>query len=350
MSSMDTKIIVTGSPQIHSRQSTKKIMWLVSAALAPSAIWGVYLFGLPALWVMMLSIGSAVIIEGLLNKNHAFETLKDGSAFLTGLLIGMNLPPALGSIHYFYIPIAASFFAIFVVKWTFGGLGTNWMNPALAGRVFVFFSWTGAMNHWTLPSRAGLDAISGPTPLGSLKTGLMSIGDNITGPISLLASEGVPVSYKELFLGQIPGCIGEVSALLLLLGAIFLLIKKIITLDIPLSYLLSFSLLIWIFGGKPFGTALFTGDVLFHLLSGGLILGVFFMATDLVTTPLTTKGRIIFGIGCGVLTFLIRFYGSFPEGVSLSIIFMNIFVPLIDYLIKPKRFGIKNNLGGKANA
>jgi len=157
----------------------------------------------------------------------------------------------------------------------------------------------------------------------------------------ILAPAGriLPAGYGELFIGNIPGCIGEVSALLLLLGSIYLFIKKIITWEIPASYLVSFSLLVWIFGGFRYGAGLFKGDVLFHLLSGGLILGVFYMATDMVTSPMTRKGRLIFGVGAGFLTFLIRFYGSFPEGVSLAIILMNMFVPLLNRLTKPVRFG-----------
>ena len=254
----------------------------------------------------------------------------------------------------------ASFFAVVVVKWSFGGLGSNWMNPALAGRVFVFFSWTNQMSRWSFPlekghrfftrlfvkgnldafSTASVDSVSAATPLGVLKTTLSS-GDNIfRGPMELLMGQGNPISYSDLFWGLVPGCIGEISAFLLLAGALYLFLRKIITWPVPLAYLCSFSILIWIWGGRPYGQGFFTGDVLFHLLSGGLILGVFFMATDMATTPMTLTGQIIFGIGCGFMTFLIRVYGSFPEGVSLAIIFMNIFVPLIDKLIKPKRFGL----------
>lgn len=340
MSEIEQRIKVTGSPQFFSGLSTSNVMWSVSAALAPAALWGVYLFGIRSLFILALSILAAVASEALMYGKNAGRYLKDGSAFLTGLLIGMNMPPGLFTWQSWYIPAVASIFAIIVVKWTFGGLGANWMNPALAGRVFVFFSWPVGMTRWTFPG-AGMDGVTAATPLGSLKTGLASLSGTMNGPMQLLASEGVPVSYKDLFFGNIPGCIGEVSALLLLLGALFLFIRKILTWEIPLAYLGSFSLLIWIFGGKRYGLELFQGDVLFHVLSGGLILGVFFMATDMVTSPVTRKGKIIFGLGCGFMTFLIRFYGSFPEGVSLVIIFMNIFVPLIDRLVKTKRFGIE---------
>jgi len=335
MSEIENKIFVTGSPQFHSGMSTSGVMWSVSLALAPAAGWGIYLFGWHALLVLCLSIISAVAAEALMYRKNAAFYLKDGSAFLTGLLIGFNMPAAVE----WYVPVMASLFAIIVVKWTFGGLGANWMNPALAGRVFVFFSWTKGMTHWTFPHE-GIDGITAATPLGALKTGLLNMSGNISGPMELLASEGVPVSYRDLFIGNIPGSIGEVSAMLLLLGALYLFIRKIISWQIPMAYLGSFALLIWVFGGQKYGQSLFTGDVVFHLLSGGLILGVFFMATDMVTSPVTSKGKWIFGLGCGFLTFIFRAFGSFPEGVSLAIIFMNVFVPLIDRSIKTKRFGI----------
>ncbi|MBN2626510.1 MAG: RnfABCDGE type electron transport complex subunit D [Spirochaetales bacterium] len=332
---------ITSSPQFHSPMSTSFVMGHVSLALVPASLWGVYVFGWRALLVLLVSIAASVLTEFFLSRLTGREnTITDGSALLTGLLIGMNMPPAVP----LFIPVVASFFAIFVVKWTFGGLGANWMNPALAGRVFVFMSWTGGMTTWTLPGKLGssasLDAVTGPTPLGSLKTGLMNGVDGITGPLQMLAGEGVPVTYKDLFLGNIPGCIGEVTALLLLAGGLYILIRKIITWHIPVSYALSFAFLVWVFGGNRYGLGFFSGDVLFHLLSGGFMLGALFMATDMATSPITNKGKIIYGVGCGFMTFLIRFFGSFPEGVSLAIIFMNIFVPLIDRFITPKTFGV----------
>jgi electron transport complex protein RnfD len=329
------KITVSSSPQIHSADSTAKIMWTVVLSLIPAGIWGVYVFGMTALVVVLVSIMAAVVAEGLLGLIDKRMTIGDGSAFLTGLLVGYNMPPEVP----LFIPAIASIFAIVVVKWSFGGLGANWMNPALAGRVFVFFSWTGPMTKWLLPNMGGADAVSGPTPLGSLKSAYFATSLNVSGPIEFLQSEGLPVTYKDLFLGNIPGSIGEISALLLLLGALFLFMRKIITWHVPLSYMGSFAFLIWVFGGLRLGNGLFTGDVLFHLLSGGLMLGALFMATDMATTPLTGKGNIIFGLGCGFLTFLIRIYGSLPEAVSLSIIVMNIFVPVIDRYTKIKGFG-----------
>jgi electron transport complex protein RnfD len=293
----------------------------------------------------------------MLNRRALF----DGSAVLTGLLIGMNMPPEIP----FHIPIVASVFAIAVVKWTFGGLGSNWMNPALAGRVFVFFSWTGEMTSWKMPATLPVaDAGSSATLLGAVKSGVISTGNDIGQPASYLSRinyprsstdvsvtgwlndnvlEGLgitlPGGYVDPFVGNIPGCIGEVSALLLMLGAVYLFAKRIITWEIPTSFFLSFGILTWVFGGTVYGTGFFTGDVLFHVLAGGFMLGLFYMATDMVTSPMTTKGMLIFGAGVGILTFLIRFYGSFPEGVSLAIIVMNIFTPIINRYTKPAIYG-----------
>lgn len=334
---MKDKLLISSSPQFHHPQSTASIMWTVSLCLLPAGAWGVYIFGIRALLVTLSAIVAAVGTEALLGLVKKENTIADGSAFLTGLLIGFNMPPAVP----IYVVVVASVFAIAVVKWTFGGLGGNWMNPALAGRVFVFFSWTSGMTTWTLPHSGVADAVTGPTPLGSLKAGLLSMSSDIQGPMDLLSAEGVPVSYMDLFLGRVPGSIGEVSALLLILGALFLLIKKIANWEIVVSYLGSFALLVWLFGGFRYGQGLFAGDVLFHMFSGGLMLGALFMATDMVSSPLTPKGMLIYGVGCGFMTYLLRFFGSVPEGVSLAIIFMNIFVPLINRAFQPEKFGVE---------
>lgn len=294
-------------------------MWSVVVCLVPAAVWGVYNFGLKSLLVLLVSIGAATGTEFLITAlQKKKSTLFDGSAFLTGLLVGFNMPPAVPG----FIPILASVFAIALVKHSFGGLGRNWMNPALAGRVFAMFCWTGEMTTWSAPLSSP-DAFTGATPLALGTEKFLGTG-----------------SYLDLFLGRISGCIGEVSALFLLLGTIYLFIKKIITWEIPVSYIGSFTILTFIFGGIPEGHGIFSGDIFFHLLSGGLILGAFYMATDMVTSPLTWKGMLIFGTGCGFFTFLIRIFGGFPEGVSLAIILMNIFVPLINRCTKPLKFGL----------
>ena len=358
-------LLVTSSPQIHQGDTTARIMWTVSACLAPAGIWGVYVFGLRALVVIIVSLAAALAGEYLAARLNKTSTLADGSAFVTGLLVAYNMPPDVP----LYVPLVASLFGIIVVKWCFGGLGCNWMNPALAGRVFVFFSWTGGMTTWRFPSTMNAaDTVSGASPLGFLKTGLADFQGTVSGAPEFLSASGYPVSGMDravsawmgrtlgfapgsgcvdLFVGNIPGCIGEVSALLLLLGAVVLLVRKIITWEIPVAYLGTFGVLIWMFGGRAFGQGFFSGDVLFHLFSGGLMLGAFYMATDMVTSPLTRKGMLIFGAGCGFLTFLIRIYGSFPEGVSLAIIFMNILVPMINRFTQPKRFGVTAKEPGK---
>ncbi len=356
-------ITVKCSPHIHSKNSTDKAMLYVIIALLPAAIWGCYVFGWHAAVVLAVSILSSVLTEYLLNLISKEHTLKDFSAVLTGLLVGMNMPPQIP----LYVPILASAFAIGVVKWTFGGLGSNWMNPALGGRVFVFFSFTSAMTNFTLPrtlmkaadamSRASYanhivpDAFSGATPLSILKTGL---GMGITGHDQYYMLNGRPVTdfatalgeklginpfAIDAFFGNTPGCIGEVSALLLLCGGIFLLCTKVINWRIPVFYIGSFTVLTWIFGGLPYGAGLFKGELLLPLFSGGLMLGAIFMATDWVTTPTTPNGEIVYAVGCGFFTFLLRYFGSFPEGVSLAIILMNIVVPTLDRYIKTRKFG-----------
>lgn len=353
------KQLITVSPQIHSRQSTANIMWTVVLCLVPAGIWSVVLFGARALSIILVSVAAALLGEFIGGRFLGRMTLLDGSAFLTGLLVAYNVPVAAP----LYIPAVASLFAILVVKWSFGGLGGNWMNPALAGRAFVFFSWTGGMTRWTLPRQlaGGADMVSGATPLGAVKTGIMDFSGRAADSVDFLRQTGYQVSgtssswagwlesalgWKtdainwDFFFGFMPGSLGEMSALLLLIGAAVLFARKIISWEIPAAYLATFSLLIWIFGGLRFGNGYFSGDVFFHIFTGGLILGVFFMATDMVTSPLTRKGMLIFGVGCGFLTFLIRIYGSFPEGVSLAIIIMNIFVPMINRFTGPKRFGL----------
>ena len=353
--SSGNNFIIASSPHIHHKDSTSRIMLDVIIALIPAGIWGIYVFGARSFVVIAVSIIAAVLCEYAMIRVIKKGSISDFSAIITGLLIGYNMPTDVP----LFIPFLASAFAILVVKWAFGGLGANIMNPALAGRVFVFFSWTGAMTTWKAPStNAAIDTLSGASPLGHLKTSLLEITEKVSGPLDVMAdypksSSAISISewfsstfgfnidphYFDLFFGNISGCIGEVSALFLIIGAVYLLVRKVITWEIPLLYLLSFGILVWIFDGLRFGEGFFRGDVAFHLLSGGLLLGAFFMATDMVTSPLTSKGQIIFGIGCGFLTFLIRIYGSFPEGVSLAIIIMNVFVALIDRLTIPKIFG-----------
>jgi Na+-translocating ferredoxin:NAD+ oxidoreductase subunit D len=306
---------VTSSPHIHSGKSIKGVMWAVTLALIPSGIWGVWAFGLRALYLIAASIVSCVVAEALIQKMRKQPvTINDGSAVLTGLLLAYNVSPDL---PVWTICIGAVF-AIAVVKQAFGGLGRNIFNPALAGRAFLMASWPVYMVTFKNP-RWHLDAVTSATPLTNIKHNF-----------------GFPnPGYLDLFIGNRGGCIGEICIAALLLGAMYLIYKKYISLRIALPYIITVGLLSWAF----MGDGLFKGDWLFYLLSGGLILGAFFMATDYVTSPITKQGKWIFGILCGVLTFAIRKWGGYPEGVCYSILIMNAAVPIIERHTRPKRFG-----------
>jgi electron transport complex protein RnfD len=313
---MKNNLIVSVSPHLHKGESISKIMWMVVISLLPSGIAGVFIFGLGALWVVLLGIVSALIAEGTLQAiTKRKVTVLDGSAFLTGLLLAYNLPPKVP----FWLPIVGSFFAIAIGKQVFGGLGQNIFNPALVGRVFLMASWPGYMTTFTKP--LNYDAVTSATPLALLKEG--KILENI--------------SYLDLFLGKRGGCIGEVCILALLLGALFLLWRGYISWHIPITYIGTAAVLTYIFGAK----GLFSGDWLFHILSGGLILGAFFMATDYVTSPLTRKGQIVFALGCGLITAVIRLWGGYPEGVSYAILMMNAATPIIDRYTKNRIYGTR---------
>ena len=307
---MKNKLFIPGSPYLYTKESLTKIMWLVTASLVPAGIAGIFLFGITALWVIILAVLSAVATEGALQKLTGNKVMiSDGSAFLTGLLLAYNLPPA--------VPFLAAgrgfLFAISTAKFAFGGLGKNIFNPALAGRVFLMAFWPRYMVIFTPPFN--YDAVTSATPLTMLKEGRLI----------------EKISYLDLFLGKRGGCIGEVCVLALVIGAAFLLLKKYISWHIPATYIVTTGLFVYVFGPK----GLFTGDWLFHILSGGLILGAFFMATDYVTSPRAVKGQVVFGIGCGLFTAIIRLWSRYPEGASYAILMMNAAVPLIDRYLKP---------------
>ncbi len=310
------RFIVTGAPHVHTKDSVEKIMWLVTVALLPAGAAGVYIFGLAALWTIVFAVIAAIITEAVIQKLMKKNvTITDGSAVLTGLLLAYNLPAHTP----FWIPIVGAAFSIAIGKQVFGGLGQNIFNPALVGRAFLMASWPQYMTAFTKPLE--YDAITQATPLAMEKT----------------AALAEPVSKSNLFLGIRGGCIGEVCVAALILGGAFLLWKGYITWHIPASYIGSFALLMFLFGGNT----LATGDWIFHILTGGLILGAFFMATDYVTSPLTTKGQLIFGCGCGLLTAIIRRWGGYPEGVSYAILIMNAATPLIDRYTKNRVYGTK---------
>lgn len=302
-------------PHIRSSLSTRKIMWLVILALLPSGIGGFFIFGSRVLSVVAASVISALLTEALIFKLRGKKIpISDGSTILTGLLLAYNLPATVP----LWIPAVGSFFAVAIVKHAFGGLGHNIFNPALAGRVFLQISWPLHLSRY--PSPGAIDAVTKATPL------------------TRLAEHGISAelpSYGQLFLGERGGCLGEVCIIALLIGAAFLLIKRIISWQIPLSFIGAVALMSWAFGGE----SAFSGDAVFHILAGGVILGAFFMATDYVTSPLSAKGHLIFGAGCGFVTMVIRLWGGFPEGVSYAILLMGCAVPMIDRYTKPRVYG-----------
>jgi electron transport complex protein RnfD len=327
------QLIVSVSPHVKSEETTSRIMWTVSLALLPALFSGVYFFGLKALFITALCIASSIFFEYYYLKMVGKKSMVgDGSAFLTGILLGMNMPASLWSFSPFtvHIPIIASFIAVVITKQLFGGLGYNVFNPALIGRAFALISWPRAMTIWMEPvsSFVAMDAKTTATPLGVLKE---------AGMPELLKVFGDKTSlYQHLLTGNVAGSIGETSAIALLIGGLFLLFKRYITWHIPVSFLATAGIIAWIAGGKE---GLFTGDPIVHLISGGMMLGAWFMATDYVTSPSQRNGQLIFGIGCGALTMLIRLKGGFPEGVMFAILLMNCFAPLLDRGFKSRVFG-----------
>lgn len=325
------KLIVSIGPHMHDEESTAKIMWTVSGALLPATLMSVYYFGMPAIMVILVCLVTSLAVEAgmqwLLKKPI---TLSDGSAFLTGLLLAMNLPANAP----LYIPFVASFVAIMIAKHLFGGLGFNIFNPALVGRAFVLVSFAKIMTTFVAPvtSFMALDAKTTATPLVMLKEEGMSKLLEIYHTKAAL--------YQDLFLGNRAGSLGETSVIALLLGAAFLMMKRYITWHIPIPFIATVGVLTWLFGGKE---GLMTGDPFLHMMSGGLILGAFFMATDYVTGPSVRNAQIVFGIMCGILTVLIRLKGGYPEGVMFAILLMNCFAPLLDR-------GMRSAVFGKAEA
>ncbi|TAN43063.1 MAG: RnfABCDGE type electron transport complex subunit D [Nitrospirae bacterium] len=325
----DHQLTLSVSPHVRSEETTSRIMWSVSAALVPAAVMGAYFFGPKAIFNVALCIIASILSEYLYQKATAKKiTVCDGSAFLTGLLLGLNLPPTVP----FYIPIVGSAVAVVITKQLFGGLGYNVFNPALIGRAFLLISFPKLMTIWAEPTAAfiKLDAKTTATPLGILKEEGVAKLLELFGDSSNL--------YLQLLSGHRAGSIGETSAIALLLGAAFLFYRGYITWHIPVSFLGTAGLMAWAFGAKG---ALFAGDPIVHLLSGGMLLGAFFMATDYVTCPSVKAGQLLFGAGCGFLTMLIRLKGGYPEGVMFAILIMNCFSPLIDRGFKTKVFGAK---------
>lgn len=325
--SREERLLVSIGPHIESEESVSRIMWAVNISLIPAFLMATYYFGLRAIAVIGITILSCVLFEALTQKILKKKiTVSDGSAFLTGLLLGLNLPASIP----LYQPVIGSFVAIVITKQLFGGLGYNIFNPALIGRTFMLITWPRAMTTWYKPVENifSLDAVTTATPLGILKEeGIGKLIETFGDKATL---------YTNLLLGNRAGSLGETSIIALLIGAAFLFYRGYITWHIPFSFIGAVVLITWIFGGKG---SLFAGDPILHLLSGGLILGSFFMATDYVTAPAVRKAQIVFGIGAGALTALIRLKGGYPEGVMFGILLMNCFSPLLDRAFKTKPFG-----------
>lgn len=315
---MDNMMNVSSSPHIRSGVTTRRLMQDVIIALVPAALAGIYFFGMRAAVLIAVTVISCIGFEFLTRKAlKRSNTIGDLSAAVTGLLLALNLPPELP----LWMAVVGSLFAIVIVKQLFGGIGYNFINPALAARAFLIISYGTRMTSWTQPlaKAADVDAVSFATPLGALKEG------------------GELPKLIDLFLGNVGGSLGETSALALIIGGIYLLVRGVISWHIPVIYIGTVGLLSWVMG--PAG--LFTGNPLFHILAGGLMIGSIFMATDYTTSPMTTKGIVIYAAGCGLLTVLFRLYTNMPEGVSYAILLMNVAVPMIDRYAKPARFGGK---------
>ncbi len=322
----DELFTVSVSPHIRDDETISHIMWQVNAALLPAALFAVWWFGISALINMLVGVVFAVLGEYLWQKGmHQPITAFDGSACITGLLLAMSMSPLLPP----YMVAVGSLLAIIVAKQSMGGLGFNIFNPAHIGRAALMVSWPVAMTTWTKMAdvRGGVDAMTSATPLNILK---------MQGYDALIATFGSQSDlYWNLFIGTRNGSLGETSTLLLLLGGLYLIWKGYVNWQVPVTMIATVAVLTWIFG--PAG--LFTGDPVFHVMAGGLMLGAFFMATDMVTIPMTIKGQLIFAVGAGALTVLIRLVGGYPEGVCYSLLLMNAVTPLIDRFCKPRIFG-----------
>ena len=310
---------VAYQPQVRTNMDTKRIMLNVMLALLPSLLAAAYEFGFKPVLMVAVSMSSAVFYEWayrrLMKKS---STIFDFSACLTGMLVAMTLPTTAP----WWLPLIGNFFAIVIVKQLYGGLGKNFVNPALASRAFLIASYAGIMTNWVSPRAMGLDAVTMATPM-----------------TYLFAGEPMPdyYNYRNLLLGIMPGCFGEACKIALLLGGVYLIIRKIISWRIPVSYIGTVAVLMLIFGHEGYDNFSW---MMYNILSGGLILAAFFMATDYATSPVTLPGQLLYGVGCGALTVLIRYFGSYPEGVTYSILIMNICTWAIDKAFRRCQFGV----------
>ncbi len=350
------RFVLSSSPHLRDSESVSRIMNTVTLTLVPATLGAAWVFGLRALILVLIGGAAAVLTEWIIRKMFKMpQTVADGSALLTGVLVSFNLPPGVP----WWIPAVGSFFAIAIAKMPFGGLGWNPLNPALLGRAFLLASWPLHMTKdwlpafwwkqtghsffsWNVvPSKFMVDGVSYATPLEVKKTALKTVLEPdglpqniVTQAMANLHSTGEHI--LNMAVGTIGGCIGETSVILLLVGGAYLLYKNYIDWRTPFSFIAVVGIGGWLFGGSD---GFFSGDFIFHIFAGGLFLGAFYMATDMVTTPITPRGRLIFGAGCGLITVMIRLIGGYPEGVSYAILLMNLTTPLIDRWTIPKRFG-----------
>ena len=322
---MANKLIVAPAPHVQTSQSTARIMRDVVIALMPALVVSTVVFGADVLRVTALSVAACVAFEYLIQKFmvRGAVTVTNWSAVVTGVLLAFNLPASIP----WWIVVMGAFVAIAVAKMTFGGLGKNPFNPALVGRVFLLIAYPVQMTSFPLPVNGAFDALSGATPLAAVKQGIVTPG---------------AVGAQELLLGNMPGSLGEVAALALLCGFVYLLWRRVITWQIPVTLLVTMALFAFVAAlcSGQTGAALWQLP-LFHVLAGGAILGAVFMATDYSTSPMTVRGGVIFAVGIGAITMCIRLWGAYPEGMSFAILIMNACVPLINKYVKPKRFGVK---------
>ncbi|NOQ23720.1 MAG: RnfABCDGE type electron transport complex subunit D [Bacteroidales bacterium] len=332
---MMNKLFISPSPHVYEDTTVKRLMYDVVIALLPALAISIYFFGMGAIIVTLTAVVSCLAFEWLIQKFILKQepSITDGSAAVTGILLAFNIPTSLP----IWIIIVGSLVAIGVAKMSFGGLGNNPFNPALVGRVFMLISFPVQMTSWPVPTgfnNSYTDAVTGATPLGVMKEGI-GAGESMSAIMDKIPS------HMELFYGHMGGSMGEVAAIALILGLVYMLYKKVIKIHIPASIILTitvFTGILWLINPES------NADPLFHLLTGGVMLGAIFMATDYVTSPMSVKGMWVFGIGIGLITVSIRVFGAYPEGISFAILIMNAFVPLINSYIKPKRFGeeVKN--------
>ena len=317
------QLTISGSPHVHGELSVKKIMYLVILALMPAFAVSIYFFGFNAIRVTLISVATCVLTEFLIQKfmMKGECTIGDGSAILTGILLAFNVPSNIP----WWMVVVGGIVAIGIAKMSFGGLGKNPFNPALVGRVFMLISFPVAMTTWPVPDQNfwSVDVITGPTTLGLLKEGGVDAVSNI--------------NYWDMLIGNTGGSFGEMCALALIIGGLFLIIMRIIDWQTPVIIIATVALvsgICWLINPSTYV------NPLYHILSGGLMLGAFFMATDMVTSPMTIGGKCIFALGIGLITIIIRLWGQYPEGMSFAILIMNAVVPLINKGFKPKRFGV----------